>query len=136
MVRLSNHDNYTKQVSSSILTTDNRRRERCDVKTYWVYILHCADGSYYTGVTNDLDRRVFEHQSGAIPGSFTHTRRPISLVYSEDTNDICAAIEREKQIKGWSRKKKEALILHHNTTLPMLSKRRTPQKPGYHKLSW
>lgn len=76
-------------------------------KTYYVYILRCADESYYTGVTNDVERRLYEHHNGLIPGCFTHRRRPAVCVYVEDTNDVIAAIEREKQIKGWTRKKKK-----------------------------
>lgn len=99
------------------------------MREYWVYILRCSDNSYYTGVTNDIDRRVYEHQQGLIPGSFTHSRRPCVLVYADSTDDICAAIEREKQIKGWSRKKKEALIAQKEYLLPPLARGRT----GYMK---
>ena len=77
---------------------------------YFVYILRCADGKYYVGVTNDLDRRFAEHQQGLDPGSFTHNRRPVELVLVEWYQYIHHAIDREKQLKGWSRKKKEALI--------------------------
>lgn len=77
---------------------------------YFVYILRCSDGKYYVGVTNDVDRRFAEHQEGLDPGSFTHNRRPVELVLVERYQYIQHAIEREKQLKGWSRKKKEALI--------------------------
>uniref|UniRef100_A0A832D1I1 GIY-YIG nuclease family protein n=1 Tax=Ignavibacterium album TaxID=591197 RepID=A0A832D1I1_9BACT len=79
------------------------------MKDYYVYILKCADNSYYTGVTNNLERRIYEHNSGEIDG-YTSSRRPVELVYSERFSDINDAIRFEKQIKGWSRKKKEALI--------------------------
>lgn len=82
----------------------------CMNHNYFVYILRCADGKYYVGVTNDVDRRFAEHQEGLDPGSFTHGRRPVELVLVEWFHDIRQAIEREKQLKGWSRKKKEALI--------------------------
>ena len=72
-------------------------------------ILKCIDGSYYTGTTGDLERRFSEHQPG-MPGSFTWKRRPVVLVFSEEFSSWSEAIEREMQIKGWSRKKKEALI--------------------------
>jgi tRNA/rRNA methyltransferase len=72
-------------------------------------MLRCADGSYYTGYTDDLDRRVAEHQSGEIPG-YTHTRRPVSLVWAEDFPERDQAFRVERQLKGWSRAKKEALI--------------------------
>ncbi|MCB0402232.1 MAG: GIY-YIG nuclease family protein [Flavobacteriales bacterium] len=77
---------------------------------YYVYILLCADGSYYTGVTNDLDRRLSEHYSGDDKKAYTYSRRPLKLVFYETFNDIHLAIACEKQIKGWSRKKKECLI--------------------------
>ncbi|MDA8214354.1 MAG: GIY-YIG nuclease family protein [Nitrospiraceae bacterium] len=80
------------------------------MKSYYVYILQCSDGSYYTGVTNNVERRLYEHQEGLIDGCYTHNKRPVKLVYMEEFSDVLDAISREKQIKGWSRKKKEALI--------------------------
>lgn len=77
--------------------------------SFWVYILRCSDGTYYTGHTDDLDRRIAQHQSGEIPG-YTHDRRPVELVFSESFTDRIDALEREQQVKDWSRKKKEALI--------------------------
>jgi putative endonuclease len=79
------------------------------MKTYFVYMLLCADGSYYIGVTNDLERRLWEHQHGLDPDSYTHERRPVTLAYSADFRDIDQAIAWEKHIKGWSRAKKRAL---------------------------
>jgi putative endonuclease len=80
------------------------------MREYWVYILLCADGSYYTGVTDDIDRRVYEHEIGYNQHCYTFKRRPVKLVYTDSTDDIGGAIYREKQIKRWSHKKKEALI--------------------------
>ena len=77
---------------------------------YFVYILECADKLYYTGVTNDLERRLQEHNEGINPTSFTYKRRPVTLKYYQRFSDIRQAIEWEKQLKGWSRKKKEALF--------------------------
>jgi len=77
---------------------------------YFVYILQCADGSYYVGVTNDLEVRLEQHQIGYDPKSYTFTRRPIVLKYYQRFTLIEQAIEFEKQLKGWSRKKKEALF--------------------------
>lgn len=77
---------------------------------YFVYILKCSDTSYYTGVTNDLDRRLYEHQSGLNTKAYTHTRRPVELMFYTGFNDVNQAIDFEKQVKGWSRKKKEAII--------------------------
>lgn len=80
------------------------------MKRYFVYILLCADGSYYTGVTNDLDRRLLEHEDGLDPSAYTYRRRPVKLVFHNNFRRIEDAIVAEKQLKGWSRKKKEALI--------------------------
>ena len=77
---------------------------------FWVYILRCADNSYYTGHTDNLDRRIQEHQSGSIPGCYTHKRRPLQLVVSQDFPTREEALASEQQIKGWSRKKKEAMM--------------------------
>ena len=76
----------------------------------FVYILKCSDESYYTGITNDIDRRFSEHQAGFNTGCYTFKRRPIELVFVQDFMYYDMAIAFEKQIKGWSRKKKEALI--------------------------
>ena len=78
--------------------------------SFWVYILRCADGSYYTGHTDDLERRVAQHQAGTIPG-YTHDRRPIELMWAQDFPTRIEALEREQQVKDWSRKKKEALCV-------------------------
>ena len=77
---------------------------------YFVYIVRCSDGSYYTGVTNDYERRIWEHNSGENKLSYTYKRRPVELMYCERFQDVMQAIAWEKQIKGWSRKKKEALF--------------------------
>ena len=79
------------------------------MKDYFVYILECSDNSFYTGVTHDIEKRLKEHQSGLING-YTSKRLPVKLVFSERFREIDQAIRFEKQIKGWSRKKKLALI--------------------------
>lgn len=89
---------------------------------WYVYILRCADGSYYTGVTNNPERRLTEHQSGYHKGCYTYARRPVSLVFCEDFQRPETAIDVEKQIKGWSRKKKEALIAEEFNLLKELAK--------------
>ncbi len=89
---------------------------------YYVYILKCADNSYYTGVTNNLEKRFAEHQSGEDPKSYVFNRRPLKIVWYESYNDINQAILKEKQIKGWSRKQKEALINEAYDALIELSK--------------
>lgn len=75
----------------------------------YVYILECADGSYYTGSTWDLDRRLWEHQNG-LGAKHTSKRLPVKLVFCEECDRVEDAYAREKQIQGWSRKKKQALM--------------------------
>ncbi len=86
-----------------------------------MYILECADGSYYTGSTIDLERRIQQHQAGE-GANHTKKRLPIKLVYSEEFQRIDKAFNREKQVQGWSRKKKQALIDKKHHQLPDLSK--------------
>ncbi|MBB5703110.1 putative endonuclease [Ochrobactrum daejeonense] len=89
-----------------------------------VYILRCADGSYYTGLTKqDIEARLWEHNEG-IYESYTKMRRPVELVFTETYDRIVDAIARERQIKGWSRAKKEALIAMDYERLPELAKRK------------
>ncbi len=76
---------------------------------FWVYILRCADDSYYVGHSDNLDDRLQQHQSGAVVG-YTKARRPVRLAYSQDFARRDEAFAAERRIKGWSRKKKEALI--------------------------
>ena len=88
-----------------------------------VYLLRCADGSYYCGTARQgLERRVAEHNAGSF-GGYTATRRPVTLVFSEWFERIIDAIAAERQIKGWSRAKKEALIRGDYDALRILSKR-------------
>jgi putative endonuclease len=79
------------------------------MKQYYVYIITNRSKTLYTGVTNDLMRRVYEHKNKMVDG-FTKKYNITKLVYYEETDDVQAAIAREKQIKGWLRKKKMALI--------------------------
>jgi len=97
------------------------------MKQYFVYILLCSDNSYYTGVTNNLERRIYEHENGLDPNSYTFKRRPLKLVFHEMFYDINQAIAFEKQIKGWRRAKKEAVINGDWHLLPELSKNRNKQ---------
>jgi putative endonuclease len=80
------------------------------MKTYFVYILKCKDDSFYTGITNNLDRRLQEHNIGLDTNAYTFSRRPVELVWYETFSDPNQAITIEKKIKGWSRRKKQALI--------------------------
>ncbi len=80
------------------------------MESYYVYIVKCRDNSYYTGVTNDIERRIAEHNSGVDKSSYTFSRKPVELMFAYEFNDINQAITFEKQLKGWSRRKKEAVI--------------------------
>ena len=86
----------------------------------YMYILKCADGSYYTGSTTDLARRLAQHQAGE-GANHTKKRLPVKLVYFEEFQRIDEAFYREKQVQGWSRKKKEALINGKAELLPKLA---------------
>jgi putative endonuclease len=90
----------------------------------FVYILECANGKYYTGSTKNLERRLAEHESGE-GANFTKKHLPVKLVYFEEYDRIDTAFYREKQIQGWSRVKKEALINRQFELLPSLSLRFT-----------
>jgi putative endonuclease len=84
-------------------------RQSRSVSDYWVYILASKHRTLYTGMTNDLERRLFDHREGLVRG-FSRKYNIHHIVYFEWTDNPLAAIEREKQIKGWSRGKKIALI--------------------------
>jgi len=86
----------------------------------WMYILLCSDDSYYTGSTTDLEKRITQHQSGQ-GANHTKKRLPIKLIYFEEYDRIDLAFYREKQVQGWSRKKKEALINGEFDLLPKLA---------------
>ena len=89
-----------------------------------MYMLLCSDGSYYTGTARlGLETRVAQHNAGTYDG-FTRTRRPVTLVFSEWFDNVTDAIAAERQVKGWSRAKKEALIRGDFGRLRELSKRR------------
>ena len=77
---------------------------------YAVYILSCSDDSYYTGQSNDLEKRIWQHETGYFPDCYTFKRRPLKLAWHTIVQTPDEATKLEKQIKGWSRKKKEALI--------------------------
>lgn len=79
------------------------------MKQSWVYILKCSDGSYYTGCTTNLEKRIQEHNFNKYD-NYTSARLPVELVYSQQFANINDAIATERQIKGWSKSKKVALI--------------------------
>lgn len=89
----------------------------------YVYILKCSDGTYYTGVTSNIDKRIEEHSNGLHSKSYTFSRRPVELVYYAKFTDINIAILKEKQIKKWSKAKKEVLIKGDFDELPNLAKK-------------
>jgi putative endonuclease len=91
------------------------------MKTMYVYILECSDKTYYIGVTNNLEQRLEQHNSGINQESYTCSRRPVELKFYELFNDPISAIAFEKKIKKWSRAKKEALINNKFDLLPELS---------------
>ena len=93
---------------------------------YYIYIVQCSDGFYYTGITNDVERRILEHNEGIDENCFTYKRRPVVLKHYEHFLDVHQAIAREKQLKGWSRKKKEALFKEDYELLKELSKSKRP----------
>ncbi len=80
------------------------------MKTYYVYIVKCTDQSYYTGITNNIERRLHGHNHGINSDCYTYKRRPVQLMFVQDFSNPKDAIAAEKQIKSWSRKKKEALF--------------------------
>jgi predicted GIY-YIG superfamily endonuclease len=93
------------------------------MKPFYLYILRCRDSSYYVGHTDDLEKRVAEHQAGTYLG-YTSARRPIALVYAAEFPTRQEALDREQQLKGWSRAKKEALISGDWEQFPTLAKSR------------
>lgn len=94
-------------------------------KVYYVYILLCADNSFYIGVTNNLERRLVEHKSGKNRNSYTFSRRPLELKWYLECDEPNSAIQYEKKIKGWSRRKKQALINENWEDLVKFSKNYT-----------
>ena len=90
---------------------------------FYVYILRCADGRYYVGHTDDLDRRMAQHSDG-VASAFTAKRRPLTLLWASDCPDREVAFALERQLKGWSRAKKEAFMRGDFEALPGLSRNR------------
>jgi putative endonuclease len=87
----------------------------------YLYILRCSNGQYYTGSTSDIEKRLYQHQNGE-GSNFTKKHLPVELVFLEEFDRIDDAFQREKQVQGWSRKKKEALIKMQYDRLPELSR--------------
>lgn len=93
---------------------------------YYVYIVECSDGTYYTGVTNNIERRLWEHNNDGNGLSYTFRKRPVILRHFQRFENIEYAIRFEKQIKGWSRKKKEALFKEDWEEIKRLAKSSKP----------
>lgn len=90
----------------------------------YMYILKCSDGSYYTGSTKDLEKRLWQHQNGE-GSNYTKSRLPVKLVYCEPFDRVEDAFHREKQVQGWRRQKKQALIEENYDKLIEFSKNYT-----------
>jgi putative endonuclease len=86
----------------------------------WIYILKCADDTYYTGSTNNILLRIRQHNAG-IGSNYTAKRLPVELIYLEEYSNVADAFYREKQIQGWSRRKKEALMKNDINALELFS---------------
>jgi len=97
---------------------------------FFAYILRCADGKYYVGHTDDLELRIAQHDAGHFPNCYTYKRRPIELVWSETFHTRYEALEIERQLKGWSRAKKEALIRGEWEAIQWLARRRKSFETG------
>ena len=93
--------------------------------SFWVYILRCADKSYYTGHTDNLNKRIADHQTGEKEG-YTSTRLPVTLVFADEFPTREEALACERQIKGWSRKKKEAMLRGDWAEVSRLACRKRP----------
>lgn len=96
---------------------------------YIVYILECSDGTYYTGTASDLSRRLLQHQQGTVQSSYTYGRRPVKLVWtSDEAEHYSEVLKWERQIKGWSRAKKQALIRNDFDTIHEIVKEERKRK--------
>lgn len=101
------------------------------MKSYFVYIVKCSDGLTYTGVTNNIARRLDEHQKGLNPTCLPYKRRPIRLIFHQEFNDAQQAIYFEKKIKRWSAKKKLALAQGETDVIKLLAQCRNETHSKY-----
>jgi putative endonuclease len=101
------------------------------MKFYYVYILKCSDNSLYTGITNDLERRINEHNDGKLVNAYTFSRRPVELVWLQEFTEPNQAIYFEKKLKKWSKQKKEALINGNFDLIQTLSECRNATHSDY-----
>ena len=93
--------------------------------SFWVYLLQCADQSYYVGHTDELEKRIQQHERGEV-GGYTSTRRPVRVVFTQEFASREEALAAERQIKRWSRRKKAALARGDWSEMSRLSRRRKP----------
>jgi putative endonuclease len=84
-------------------------------REWYFYIVKCRDGSFYSGITNNIEHRIKEHNKGT-GAKYTSGRRPVKLIYSEKHATVSAAMKRESQVKNWSRTKKERLVVGFSST--------------------
>ncbi|MEO9513762.1 MAG: GIY-YIG nuclease family protein [Flavobacteriaceae bacterium] len=101
------------------------------MKHYYVYVLLCSDGVTYTGITDNISRRLFEHQNGINKTAFTYRRRPVKLIFQQEFNDVLQAISFEKKLKKWSAKKKIALANGDFDLLQILAECRNASHHDY-----
>ncbi len=94
----------------------------------YTYIVECADGSYYVGSTTNLEIRLWQHNNDPDGPIYTRRRRPVRLAWAAEFDSIVEAFEYEKQVQGWNRRKREALIRGELTALPDLSRRKAVQE--------
>ena len=97
--------------------------------SFWVYMLHCNAGRFYVGHTDNLERRIAQHEAGEIAG-FTHDKLPVKLVWAESFADRIEALTMERRIKGWSRAKKLALIRGDWVDVVRLARGRSKDGPS------
>src|SRR5919108_2358568 len=97
--------------------------------SYVVYILECSDGTYYAGTASDISQRLLQHEQGYVHSSYTYSRRPVKLVWtSDETEQYSEALRWERQIKGWSRAKKQALIRNDFNAIHQIVKEERKRK--------
>ena len=101
-------------------------------KILYVYILQCSDGTYYTGVTRNLENRLLQHNLGVNKTAYTYTRRPVKLIYYESFSDYLLAIDWESRINKWSNKKKRALAESDWNKLRKASECKNPTSHKFH----
>ena len=102
------HPTYKRMLAGLEKKKKASRRNKTSSGKWSLYILKCCDGSFYTGITNDLERRLKMHQAGKA-ARYTRTRGPVEMLYSETCGDRSSALIRECEVKGWPRAKKETL---------------------------